>query len=220
MANKRDHGYSVLIEGNIASGKSTIIELLKNKLGNVAQIHVEPLHEWTNFCGENLLKKLYENPKENAFIFQTFVQYTMTKIQFEEAPNQVKISERSLLSERFVFIEAIRILKYVTPLQYEILVAWFNLLNSKVPAVDEVIYLRTSPLVALGRLRGRNRAEEETVSKEYLALLHSLHESWLIDWERGDLPFKLTIIDQDRPLKELEPEIEKIAERLRQNVRN
>ena len=212
------NGYSVLIEGNIASGKSTIIELLRSKLGDVAQVHCEPLDEWTNFCGENLLQQMYEDPKKNSFLFQTFVQYTMAKIQFEEAPNKIKITERSLLSERFVFIEAIRILKHISPLQYEVLVAWFNLINSKITPANEVIYLRTSPLVALGRLRGRNRVGEESVSKEYLSLLHSLHESWLIDWEQGDLPYKLTIIDQDKPLKELEPEIDGIVERLRSYV--
>ena len=212
------NGYSVLIEGNIASGKSTIIELLRSKLGDVAQVHCEPLDEWTNFCGENLLQQMYEDPKKNSFLFQTFVQYTMAKIQFEEAPNKIKITERSLLSERFVFIEAIRILKHISPLQYEVLVAWFNLINSKITPANEVIYLRTSPLVALGRLRGRNRVGEESVSKEYLSLLHSLHESWLIDWEQGDLPYKLTIIDQDKPLKELEPEIDGIVERLRNYV--
>ena len=212
------NGYSVLIEGNIASGKSTIIELLRLKLGEVAQVHCEPLNEWTNFCGENLLQQMYEDPKKNSFLFQTFVQYTMAKIQFEEAPNKIKITERSLLSERFVFIEAIRILKHISPLQYKVLVAWFNLINSKITPANEVIYLRTSPLVALGRLRGRNRVGEESVSKEYLSLLHSLHESWLIDWEQGDLPYKLTIIDQDKPLKELEPEIDGIVERLRSYV--
>ena len=212
------NGYSVLIEGNIASGKSTIIELLRLKLGEVAQVHCEPLNEWTNFCGENLLQQMYEDPKKNSFLFQTFVQYTMAKIQFEEAPNKIKITERSLLSERFVFIEAIRILKHISPLQYEVLVAWFNLINSKITPANEVIYLRTSPLLALGRLRGRNRVGEESVSKEYLSLLHSLHESWLIDWEQGDLPYKLTIIDQDKPLKELEPEIDGIVERLRSYV--
>lgn len=218
MDNNPKTAYSVLIEGNIASGKSTIIELLKNKLGDVAQVHCEPLHEWTNFCGENLLQQMYEDPRKNSFLFQTFVQYTMAKIQFEEAPNKIKITERSLTSERFVFIEAIRILKHITPLQYEVLVAWFNLINSKVTPANEVIYLRTSPLVALGRLRGRNRTGEESVSKEYLALLHSLHESWLIDWEQGDLPFKLTIIDQDKPLKELEPEIDELVQRLKSYV--
>ena len=207
--------YSVLIEGNIASGKSTIIKLLKDKLGDDAQVFVEPLNEWTNFCGENLLKQMYDDPKENSFLFQTFVQYTMTKIQFIEVKNKIKITERSLLSERFVFIEAIRILENVSPIQYEVLVAWFNLLNAKIPSVDEVIYLRTSPLVALGRLRGRNRSEEDSVDKEYLQLLHSLHENWLIDQSKGQLPFKLTVIDQDRPLKEIEPELEQIARRFK-----
>jgi deoxyadenosine/deoxycytidine kinase len=206
--------YSVMIEGNIASGKSTVIKILEEKLGQNATVFSEPLHEWTNFCGENLLQKMYDNPKENAFLFQTYVQYTMSKIQFEEVSKAIKITERSLHSERHVFVEGIKILNYISQIQYEVLVAWFNLLAEKVPPVDEVIYLRTSPLVAFGRLQDRNRTEETSVSKEYLALLHSLHENWLINETFGKLPFKLTVINQDQTLKELEPEFDLITKRL------
>lgn len=207
--------YSILIEGNIASGKSTVIKLLEKKLENRAQTFIEPLSEWTNFCGENLLQKMYEDPTTNSFMFQTFVQYTMAKIQFEETPDKIKITERSLMSERYVFIEAIRTLNFISPIQYEILNVWYQFLVNKTPIVNEVIYLQTTPLIALGRLRGRNRTEEDTVSKEYLELLHTLHENWLIKQRQGDLPFKLTIINQDLPLKEIEKELDIIVDRLK-----
>jgi len=207
--------YSILIEGNIASGKSTVIKLLEKKLENRAQTFIEPLSEWTNFCGENLLQKMYEDPTTNSFMFQTFVQYTMAKIQFEETPDKIKITERSLMSERYVFIEAIRTLNFISPIQYEILNVWYQFLVNKTPIVNEVIYLQTTPLIALGRLRGRNRTEEDTVSKEYLELLHTLHENWLIKRRQGDLPFKLTIINQDLPLKEIEKELDIIVDRLK-----
>ena len=207
--------YSILIEGNIASGKSTVIKLLEKKLENRAQTFIEPLSEWTNFCGENLLQKMYEDPTSNSFMFQTFVQYTMAKIQFEETPDKIKITERSLMSERYVFIEAIRTLNFISPIQYEILNVWYQFLVNKTPIVNEVIYLQTTPLIALGRLRGRNRTEEDTVSKEYLELLHTLHENWLIKRRQGDLPFKLTIINQDLPLKEIEKELDIIVDRLK-----
>jgi len=207
--------YSILVEGNIASGKSTVIKLLEKKLENRAQTFIEPLSEWTNFCGENLLQKMYEDPTSNSFMFQTFVQYTMAKIQFEETPDKIKITERSLMSERYVFIEAIRTLNFISPIQYEILNVWYQFLVNKTPIVNEVIYLQTTPLIALGRLRGRNRTEEDTVSKEYLELLHTLHENWLIKRRQGDLPFKLTIINQDLPLKEIEKELDIIVDRLK-----
>ena len=210
--------YSVLIEGNIASGKSTVIKMLERELEGKVKVFYEPLNEWTNFCGENLLQQMYNNPKANSFMFQTFVQYTMTKIQFEENKDLIKVTERSLISERYVFIEALRILNHITPLQYEILNSWFKFLSEKIPKVDEVIYLRTSPLIAFGRLRGRNRSEETEVGKDYLTLLHSLHENWLVDKVHGELPFHLTIIDQDKSLKELEPEIKTLAERLKSKL--
>jgi len=206
--------YSVLIEGNIASGKTTFIKILEQELGGKAKIFTEPLEEWTNFCGENMLKKMYEDPKANSFLFQTFVQYTMSKIQFEQAPNQIKVTERSLLSERYIFVEAIRILNHISQIEYEVLSAWYNLISAKIPPVDEIIYLKTSPLIAYGRLRGRNRTEENNVNLDYLTLLHSLHENWLTNENHGQKPYKLTIVDQDKPLKELEPEFKSIAKRL------
>ena len=211
--------YSVLIEGNIASGKSTVIKMLEKELEGHVKVFFEPLNEWTNFCGENLLQKMYEDPKNNSFMFQTFVQYTMTKIQFEEVTGLIKVTERSLISERRIFIEALRLLNFITPLQYEILNAWFEFLSEKIPKIDEMIYLRTSPLIAFGRLRGRNRSEETEVSKDYLSLLHSLHENWLINKVHGELPFKLTIIDQDKSLRELEPEIKLLAARLESQLK-
>jgi deoxyadenosine/deoxycytidine kinase len=206
--------YSILVEGNIASGKSTFIKLLKEKLEDKVEVFIEPLEEWTNFCGENLLQQMYEDPKNKSFLFQTFVQYTMAKIQFQEVDDKVKITERSLFSERFIFIEAIKHLNHITPTEYQVLVAWFNFLAEKIPKVQEVIYLQTSPAVALERLKGRNRKEESKVSIEYLTLLHSLHEEWLVKKTHGELPFKITVINQNQTLKDLEPEINLLSERL------
>jgi len=208
--------YSILVEGNIASGKSTVIKLLEKKLEGQVRTFIKPLDEWTKFCLENLLQKMYEDPQNNSFLFHTFVQYTMAKIQYEEAPNLIKMAERSLISERYVLIEAIRALNFISPIQYEVHNAWYQFLVTKIPKVDKVIYLRTTPLIALGRLRGRNRSEEDTVSKEYLELLHTLHENWLVQNCQGPLPFKLTIINQDLPLKEIEGELDKIVERIKQ----
>jgi deoxynucleoside kinase len=138
----------------------------------------------------------------------------MAQIQFEEIKDKIKITERSLLSERFVFIEAIKSLNFIDKTQYHILVDWFNLVESKVPPVNEVIYLRTSPEIAFNRLKLRNRPEEQTVSLEYIQLLFNLYENWLIHQTFGELPFKVTIVDQDKDLESFNQEMSTLTNRL------
>ena len=46
--------------------------------------------------------------------------------------------------------------------------------------LDLVIYLRTTPEVAYGRMLNRGRAEESTCPLSYLAALHESYEDWLI----------------------------------------
>ena len=51
--------------------------------------------------------------------------------------------------------------------------------NSCVVA-DVIVYLRTSPYIALTRIRKRNRQAEEDLSLDYLTKLHSYYDNWLL----------------------------------------
>ena len=54
----------ISIEGNIGAGKSTLISYL-----NLLTIK-EPVDEWLNIGGQNLLQKYYEDPKRWGLTFQ------------------------------------------------------------------------------------------------------------------------------------------------------
>ena len=206
----------VLVEGNIASGKTTFLKKLESKFKDSALITFEPLDQWTNFKGKNMLKELYTDPKRFSFQFQTFVQLTMAKIQTTQTTKPFKFSERSLYSERFVFIEALKILQHISQTEYDILIEWFDYLVQKVPPVDQIIYLRTTPEIAYQRLIKRSRNEENSVQLDYIELIHSLHEQWLIEGKdfftkNVKVPV-LKVVDQDKNLDELESEFEQMAE--------
>ncbi len=215
--------YNVLVEGNIASGKSTFLDYIRPIFGKRAIINNEPISQWTNLNGRNLLKEVYRYPAKFSFQFQTFVQLTMARIQLAELNEPFRFSERSLFSERFVFIEALKILQHITPTEYDILLEWFSFLSEKSPPVDEIIYLRTSPNVAFERLVERNRQEEQPVTKDYVNLLHTLHEHWLnqscgirVNSARH-VPIR--IVDQNKGLNRLKVEYYSIAnEIMNENV--
>ena len=69
--------YIFSIEGNIGSGKSTIINNLKKTLYNLNHRKViylpEPVDVWESIkdsSGKNIIECYYENQQENAFSFQ------------------------------------------------------------------------------------------------------------------------------------------------------
>lgn len=43
-----------------------------------------------------------------------------------------------------------------------------------------LVYVRTSPIVAMNRIRRRGRPEEANIDFAYLKTLHDLHELWLM----------------------------------------
>jgi len=207
--------YNVYIEGNIAAGKSTLLNILQKELGPLAECVSEPLNLWTNFHGYNLLASMYgDNPQ--AFQLQTFIQLTMARIQMTPSKFPIKITERSLLSERFIFIENLKSCNLVSELEYLILVEWFNFLHSQAAPVSEIIYLRTDPESAFSRLKSRARLEEKLTTFNYIKNLHDLHESWLVPLSFKTLsPVTVTVIDANVDIRFLRSIFKLLAHRLR-----
>lgn len=58
------------IEGNIGAGKTTLINLI-NKYNNNIIVIEEPIKEWKNLGGNNLLNEFYTNPKRWGFFLSS-----------------------------------------------------------------------------------------------------------------------------------------------------
>ena len=108
----------ISIEGNIGSGKSTIITFLSNNLSNYLKINhsnhlkieflEEPVKEWNNFTdndGVNIIENYYKDQKKYAFQFQMMA-YISRVTQLKEAISKgfdVIFIERSILTDKNVF---------------------------------------------------------------------------------------------------------------------
>ncbi|XP_027196728.2 deoxynucleoside kinase-like [Dermatophagoides pteronyssinus] len=165
----------------------------------------EPIKLWTNIPltmvndenqkYENLLQKMYTNPKRWAFTFEHYCQLTrfnqMSKIfnEFEQNRKTLKkdkhfihLMERSIYSNRFGFVENFSQSGELSPVEYRILDQYFDHLRSKPPTmVNLFVYLRTDPEVVHERIRKRSRREEDAISMEYLRKIHKLHEKLFIE---------------------------------------
>ena len=74
QVSKRSRPFVVSVEGNIGSGKSTMLDYF-DKFPEV-ELLPEPVKQWTDLGGHNMLQKLYEDPKKYNFQFQSYVLLT------------------------------------------------------------------------------------------------------------------------------------------------
>ena len=85
---KERRPFTVVVEGNIGSGKTTFLEHFNKH--DLVEVLTEPVEEWRNVGGNNLLQLMYENPSRWSHIFQSYVQLTMTQNHVRKISSQVK----------------------------------------------------------------------------------------------------------------------------------
>ena len=168
----------IIVEGNIASGKSTFLDYAKKKYGEKIEIIKEPLDKWQNVNGENLLEKFYTDPQRWAFAFQVYAQFTLMS---RHKDSNITFMERSILSGRYCFVENLFKNKLLTTLEYNILDSLFEDCIRDTDFLDHTIYLKTEPEAAMKHLQLRNRKEERGVDISLLKQLDELHDKWLLE---------------------------------------
>ena len=180
------------VEGNIGAGKSTFLDVLSDRSGalelqDIIEIVPEPVEEWQKVDSvngqQNLLDQFYKDPKKYAYAFQHYV--LLTRMQKDRnARSSVKplqILERSIFSDRMVFVRAMHEAGFLGDLELSISDSWFSMQIGQDRALtpDGFIYLKARPETCIKRLRGRGRIEEVNVDEKYLENLHEKHERWL-----------------------------------------
>ena len=157
---------------------------------------------------------------DRIFIFSACqVTLTMAEIHLADTLNSptyspVKVMERSIHSARACFIQNIR--RSITEGEMAVLDSWYKLLtDNKVydMGVDLIIYLQTSPEVALTRVRGRQRSEEQEIQLEFFKRMHSLHQDWLINKNSSTVvpPPQVLVINADQDISLLTKTYSKLA---------
>jgi len=179
----------ISIEGNIGAGKSTIVNLLKEKFSNNSEIVFleEPISEWNDIKdsdGTTILTKFYEDQKSYSFSFQMMAyisRLNMIKNIIKENKYKIIITERCLNTDRFVFAKMLYDSKNINEIEYNIYLKWFNSFLDIYPenTLNKIIYLKTSPEICYSRVNKRNRTGENNISLEYLQNCHLYHEDMI-----------------------------------------
>ena len=157
------------LEGNIGAGKTTILKLLSINFQDIEFVE-EPVNQWQNLGGENLLEAFYKDPVRWGFSFEFYSM--LTKIQsLLKAANSEKpiiIIERSIISNK-LFMDLSKELGKLDTMEYKMLINTYEFyLQNVYPQLNGIIYLDTPVDECIKRIIKRNRGEECTIEKSYL----------------------------------------------------
>ena len=163
----------IVVEGNISSGKSSLIQYLESNYP--VDIALEPVLLWQNYHNVNTLEEFYKDMKGHGLGFQLVVCDTFCNAQEEllRKSNAIKIQDRYPKSGLEIFTPLLDLPDYEK-------IALRNMIN-RLPIVepDIVVYLKCPVSVCQERLRIRNRSEESGVSVEYHSALEKSIETWI-----------------------------------------
>ncbi|KAJ6798207.1 Uncharacterized protein M6B38_213975 [Iris pallida] len=183
------------VEGNISVGKTTFLHRIANEtleLRDLVEIVPEPIDKWQDVGPDhfNILDAFYAEPQRYAYTFQNYVFVTRV-MQEKESSGGIKplrLMERSVFSDRMVFVRAVHEANWMNEMEISIYDSWFDPVVSSLPGLipDGFIYLRASPDTCHKRMMMRKREEEGGVTLDYLRGLHEKHESWLFPFQSGN----------------------------------
>lgn len=160
------------IEGNIGSGKTTIISHLKRLYKDVLIVE-EPVKDWQNIEGMNLLQMKNENMPRWGYSFEAYVLITkmneLTKVANSDA--KVILIERCMLTDK-AFFDVNAANNLCSPMEVAMFNNLYEFLSCNVyPKLNGIIYLDTPVETCIERIQKRGRKEEATISGEYLTQL-------------------------------------------------
>ena len=119
-ANTTARPRTILVEGNVGSGKSSFLEIMSSVAG--VEVFQEPVELWRNVGGDNLFEKMIKEPRRWTATFQLYststrcsrrlrlecgsvVCRTQQMLEAQRSVSPTVMIERSLYSERYCFVE-------------------------------------------------------------------------------------------------------------------
>lgn len=177
--------YIIYLEGNISSGKSTLLPRISNALKTLLcntkiYEYIEPLDIWSSIKHNNkpLLQLLYEDTVAYGATFQYMTLLTRQNqlLEFLEKEGEcIAIIERSYLSDK-LFQTVMYQHACLSNLHMDIFKTAYK------PTIKHIhIYVRTDPSVCYNRIHNeRKRNEEQNINLLYIEKLHKLHEEYFM----------------------------------------
>lgn len=188
----------ISINGNIGSGKSTILDHLELYYKHIdcaatgsgsrnIMFLKEPVDEWSTIrdaAGETILSKFYKDPAKYAFAFQIMAYATrlnmIRKTILENPECTILICERSLEADKQIFANMLHDDGLIDDVSYQIYCRNFSEYAPDFK-VDKNVYIDASAEVCFSRIAKRSRNGESNIELAYLQKCKKYHDEWLVN---------------------------------------
>lgn len=176
MTEKCPHRY-IAVDGPIGAGKTTVARMLAEDLG--AEIMLEPVEK------NPFLADFYKDRKKNAFKTQLFFLLNRYQQQLEmkqkSSPKGITVCDYTFAKD--MIFASINLSEDEQNLYKTV----FNLLDSRLPKPDVVVYIQASPENLMQRVRTRGLPYEKPISDDYLFQLTNAYNEYFFQYSETPL---------------------------------
>ena len=141
----------ISIEGNIGSGKSTLVDMLQTHFVDNPRICFlqEPISVWNTIKdtnGATILEKYYADQTKYAFSFQMMAYISRLSLLREalKGDYDIIVTERSVYTDSMVFAKMLYDDKKIEDIEYMIYKKWFDEFLDDLPEI-RLVYVKTDP---------------------------------------------------------------------------
>lgn len=157
----------ITIEGNIGAGKTTLANLLSEKLN--ARLILE------EFADNPFLPKFYQNPEQHAFPLELFFLAERYK-QLKDLLTTRDIFQKITISD-YLFTKCLLFAKVnLQSEEFRLYQKLFDIINPQIIQPDLLIYLHSPVSKLQQNIKKRNRSFEQGISDDYL---FSIQENYI-----------------------------------------
>lgn len=162
----------VAIAGNIGVGKSTLTELLSEKLG------WEPFFEAVN--DNPYLSDFYDDMERWSFHSQIYFLSRRLRHHWQllQRADSV-VQDRTVYEDAEIFARNLYEQGSMDERDYGSYCELYDVVTTVLPAPDLIVYLRASVSTLEERIRKRGRSYERRIETSYLERLNGLYEAWI-----------------------------------------
>jgi deoxyadenosine/deoxycytidine kinase len=160
----------IVIEGNIAAGKTTLAHLLSRKLN--ARLILE------QFADNPFLPKFYENPKQYAFPLELFFMAE----RYKQLKDMVHTNDlfQSVTVADYLFSKCLLFAKVNLPgEEFKLYQKLFDIIHQQIIFPDLLIYLHAPVEKLQKNIKKRNRGFEQNIPDQYLFNIQETYTSYI-----------------------------------------
>jgi deoxyadenosine/deoxycytidine kinase len=196
MANLFELPRYIAVEGPIRVGKSTLAQVLAERLNGQRVMEPE---------GNPFLPSFYNG--EPGAAFQAQFAFLVQRFEQLHALDLGPRSQKTVITD-FIF-EKDKLFAYLnlTDAELEIYNRYYNYFREQLPTPDLVIYLQATPEVLKKRLKKKNAPSEKAINEDYLEEVVKAYEHFFFHYTSSDLLIvntsEIDFVERNEDLQEL-----------------